>query len=167
MGWARNTQRRVDSSFRVCRSATQMTMGQDPVPPVNIPLPTKIGSQMGGEFTNQPKWDPKTVLTHSQMFQSSYSDTPLKLGFQRSDLFTGPFVVPKVLAVYITNISGCDRVAPKGPVGSQWIRPQAYQGARNRATGCMLGGRLEGACLPIVGSPQMQPLFLRIMLTAD
>ena len=24
---------------------------------------TKIGSKMGGEFTYQPKWDPKTVLT--------------------------------------------------------------------------------------------------------
>ena len=35
-------------------------MGQNPnlVPPVNIPIPTKIGSKMGGEFTYQPKWDP-------------------------------------------------------------------------------------------------------------
>ena len=35
------------------------------VPPVNIRLnpTTKIGSKMGGEFTYQPKWDPKTVLT--------------------------------------------------------------------------------------------------------
>ena len=40
-------------------------MGQKPVPPANIPIPTKIGS-MGGEFTNPPKWDPKTVLSHSQ-----------------------------------------------------------------------------------------------------
>ena len=32
---------------------------------MNIPIPTKIGSKMGGEFTYQPKWDPKTVLTHS------------------------------------------------------------------------------------------------------
>ena len=31
------------------------------VPPVNIPIPTKIGSQMGGAPI--PKWDPKTVLT--------------------------------------------------------------------------------------------------------
>ena len=28
------------------------------VPPVNIPIPTKIGSKLGGEFTYQPKWDP-------------------------------------------------------------------------------------------------------------
>ena len=27
------------------------------VPQVNIPIPTKIGSEMGGEFTYQPKWD--------------------------------------------------------------------------------------------------------------
>ena len=33
-----------------------MAMGQNPEPPVNIPIPTKIGSKMGGEFTYQ--WDP-------------------------------------------------------------------------------------------------------------
>ena len=32
------------------------------VPPVNLQIPTKTGSKMGGEFTYQPKWDPKTVL---------------------------------------------------------------------------------------------------------
>ena len=38
-------------------------VGQIPVPPVNIPIPTKIGSKMGGEFIEKPpKWDPKTVL---------------------------------------------------------------------------------------------------------
>ena len=26
-------------------------------PPVNIPIPTKTGSKMGGEFSYQPKWD--------------------------------------------------------------------------------------------------------------
>ena len=30
-------------------------MGQSPVPPVNIPIPTKIGSKMGG--ATAPKWD--------------------------------------------------------------------------------------------------------------
>ena len=44
-----------------------MAMGQNPVPPVNIPIPTKIGSKTGGEFTYQPKWDPKTVLTTTPM----------------------------------------------------------------------------------------------------
>ena len=35
------------------------------VPPVNIRFnpTTKIGSKMSGEFTYQPNWDPKTVLT--------------------------------------------------------------------------------------------------------
>ena len=33
------------------------------VPPVNIPIATKIGFKMGGEFIYQPKWDTKTVLT--------------------------------------------------------------------------------------------------------
>ena len=32
---------------------------------------------MGGEFTYQPKWDPKTVLSHSHMEAAS---TPLDLG---------------------------------------------------------------------------------------
>ena len=27
-------------------------MGQKPVPPVNIPIPTRIPTKMGGEFTN-------------------------------------------------------------------------------------------------------------------
>ena len=43
--------------------SSYMAMGQNPVPPVNIPIPTKIRSKMGGEFTYQPTWDPKTVLT--------------------------------------------------------------------------------------------------------
>ena len=36
-----------------------MSMGQNqnPVPPVNIPIPTQIGSKMDGEFTYQPTWD--------------------------------------------------------------------------------------------------------------
>ena len=29
------------------------------IEPLNIPIPTKIGPKMGGEFTYQPKWDPK------------------------------------------------------------------------------------------------------------
>ena len=33
-----------------------MAMGQNPVPPVNIPIPTKTGPKMGG--APSPKWDP-------------------------------------------------------------------------------------------------------------
>ena len=36
------------------------------VPPVNVPIPTKIGSEMGGA-PKTPTWDSKTVLTHGQM----------------------------------------------------------------------------------------------------
>lgn len=36
-----------------------VAMGQNPPPPVNIPIqPTKIGPKMGGEFNYQPEWDP-------------------------------------------------------------------------------------------------------------
>ena len=38
-----------------------------PYPPVNIPIPTKIGSKMGGAPT--PKW---LVLTHSQVGMNSW-----------------------------------------------------------------------------------------------
>ena len=43
-------------TFRARISFTDLAMGQTPVPPVNIPIPTKIGSKMGGAPT--PKWDP-------------------------------------------------------------------------------------------------------------
>ena len=34
------------------------------VPPVNIPIPTKIGSKLGGEFAeNPPKWIPWVLTT--------------------------------------------------------------------------------------------------------
>ena len=32
-------------------SPSHMAMGQNPVPPVNIPIRIKIGPKMGGEFT--------------------------------------------------------------------------------------------------------------------
>ena len=40
-----------------------MAMGQNPVPPVNIPIPTKMGSKMGGEFTYPKMGSTTTVLT--------------------------------------------------------------------------------------------------------
>ena len=43
-----------------------MAMGQKPVPPVNIPIPTKIGSKMGGA-PKTPKMVP-LVLTHSHIY---------------------------------------------------------------------------------------------------
>ena len=45
--------------------------GSNTRPPANIPIPTKIGSKMGGEFTYQPKWDPKTFLTTTAIFVPS------------------------------------------------------------------------------------------------
>ena len=43
-----------------------ITMGQNSVPPVNIPIPTKIGSKMGGEFTN-PNQNGIPLVTRSHM----------------------------------------------------------------------------------------------------
>ena len=44
-------------------------MGQNPngIPSKHPNPTTKIGSKMGGEFTYQPKWDPKTVLNHGHI----------------------------------------------------------------------------------------------------
>ena len=50
-------------------SHDDLAMGQNPVPPVNIPIPTKIGPKMGGEFTYQPKWD-ALVLTHGHLISA-------------------------------------------------------------------------------------------------
>ena len=50
-------------SIGVC-AQTHVAMGQNPVTPVNIPIPTKIGSKMG-ELTYQPKKDPIGFDNHS------------------------------------------------------------------------------------------------------
>ena len=49
-----------------------MAMGPNPVPPVNISTPTKIGSKMGGEFT-YPKWDPIGFDNHSHVISRQES----------------------------------------------------------------------------------------------
>ena len=51
-------------------------MGQHPVSPVNIPIPTKIGSQMGGAPT--PKWDP--IGFDSQPFGAFSDPNPFPKG---------------------------------------------------------------------------------------
>ena len=53
-----------------------MAMSQKPVPPVNIPIPAKIGSKMGGEFTYQPKWDPTGFDNHSHVSLRECTRTP-------------------------------------------------------------------------------------------
>ena len=47
-----------------------MSMGQNPIPPVNIPIPTQIGSRMGGA-PKTPKWDP-SVLTTTAISKTTY-----------------------------------------------------------------------------------------------
>ena len=49
---------------------TEMAMGQNPNRTPNIPIPTKIGSKMGGEITHHPKRDPKTVVTTTESIAS-------------------------------------------------------------------------------------------------
>ena len=49
-------------------SCCHVAMGQNPAPPVNIPIPTKL-TKMGGEFT-YPQNGTKTGLTHSHLGSS-------------------------------------------------------------------------------------------------
>ena len=68
---------------------TELAMGQNPVPPANIPIPTKIGSKMGGA---------PLVLTHSQI------STLLRLLLERivfSCSVTTPWVSMVVLAIWL------------------------------------------------------------------
>ena len=67
VGFERETTRKPAILAVTLFSDTHAAMGQNPVPPANIPIPTKIGSKMGGEFTYRPKWDPKTVLSPTAM----------------------------------------------------------------------------------------------------
>ena len=61
-GWTKS----ISHHLRTPGMIHSMAMGHKSqiVPPSEHPNPTtKMGSKMGGEFTYQPKWDPKTVLT--------------------------------------------------------------------------------------------------------
>ena len=66
---------------------SQMAMSQNPIPPVNIPIPTKIGSKMGGAPT--PKWDPIGFDNHSHMDFSNYSQRTTK-PFREGDNHRSP-----------------------------------------------------------------------------
>ena len=59
----------------------------NPVPPVNIPIPTKIGSKMGGEFTYQPKWNPIGFDDHCQPSQRLGESDVLRRVVRRSPNF--------------------------------------------------------------------------------
>ena len=50
--YARDVTETCDPDHILC--VRRHIIGQNPVPPVNIPIPTKIGSKMGGAPT--PKW---------------------------------------------------------------------------------------------------------------
>ena len=65
----------------VTKGLLEVAMGQNPVPPVNIPIPTKIGPKMGGAPT--PKWepigfDPQPSETSSGSNPSDQADWPNK-----------------------------------------------------------------------------------------
>ena len=53
-------------------TGSYMAMGQKPVLPVNIPIPTKIGSKMGGAPI--PKWDPIGFDRPYGPIQSAFED---------------------------------------------------------------------------------------------
>ena len=59
-----------------------MAMGQSRVPPVNIPIPSKIGSKTGGAPT--PKWDPIGFDNHSQIKSPRLSEPRQALDSKRN-----------------------------------------------------------------------------------
>ena len=55
------------SRMKKASPRTHLAMGQKLVPSVNIPIPTKIKTKMGGAPT--PKWDPIGLDNHSHFWQ--------------------------------------------------------------------------------------------------
>ena len=84
-------------------------MGQNPVPPVNIPIPTKIGPKMGGAPT--PKWDPIGFDNHSRMSVSE--------AFQRHPK-AEPF--QELSNTCAVDWEKRELVAPCGSQGSRFLR---------------------------------------------
>ena len=71
-GCTQRTASQTEDGYLRSPERTQLAKGQKPNrTPSEHPIqsPTKIGPKMGGEFTDQPKWNLKTVLTHSQLFR--------------------------------------------------------------------------------------------------
>ena len=62
-------------------------VGQNPVLPVNIPIPTKIGSKMGGAPT--PKWDP--IGVDPQPYKPHIARVRTSLGVPSNHSFQGSF----------------------------------------------------------------------------
>ena len=66
----------VNDSQNKCWSNYAQTI-EGAYPPVNIPIPTKIGSKMGGAPKTQ-KWDPKTVLNRGRIPRSSSREVRIR-----------------------------------------------------------------------------------------
>ena len=67
-GESRGKERKADIHVWGCPGAKIWPWVKIPyLIPVNIPIHTKIGSTMGGEFTYQPKWDPMGFDNHGHI----------------------------------------------------------------------------------------------------
>ena len=134
---------------------TKKAMGQHPnLTPSEHPNPTtKIGSKMGGEFTYQPKWDPKTVLTTGK---SRCSEKPNQC-FRRNPILpaTGsgaahPLEAPSSAAGSACAVEFGARLRGPGPVdpvesqskpiGTKMVIPEPCTGIRRRISAALFYG---------------------------
>ena len=110
---------------RRCQKGRHVAMGQNPVPSVNIPIRAKIGSKMGGEFTYQPKWDPKWFWQPLPCHCAKWTPRPPRTKFRPKSksrlaatgaLASQPKRVPVAQAVFEPTTRG---LPPKKPNGRQ------------------------------------------------
>ena len=107
---------------------THLAMDKNPVIPVNIPIPTKIGSEMGGEFTYQPKWDPIGFDNHSNFLLLCLGPSFLGAVAQRPGLQTarrgvgqqGQRLWEGLLGLWSTSAKGCKEKKWERKVGQKW-----------------------------------------------
>ena len=84
--------------------------------PVNIPIPTKIGSKMDGEFSYQPKWDPigfdpqPHLQRECKLWNSGNSSFPLGR-------------LPGALLGQPGNLHAFGRVFGKAEIANIWLVP--------------------------------------------
>ena len=97
--------------------------GQQSVPPVNIPIPTKIGSKMGGEFT-YPKMLPLVLTTTALCFLWVHGVR----GTQPDPAFQG--ARPPDLSSAPASVRTGSATALARPTGEQNRRPQTYTSNR-------------------------------------
>ena len=106
-------------------------MGQKPVPPMNIPIPTKVGPKMGGEFTypkmgSQNGFEPRYLKHHN---------------FEKPMAWDLRHASTRQEGVSKTKRGDKDPDRPKKPAGG------AYGSLAQWVPGCVERRRARGTCI--------------------